>query len=396
MPTRRWCATTTSPRRPSTRWRRISARGSSGLERCSDSELTEGTEETISTQRNGDKTEKTTDLLCSPPFLRFSVLYRSLRTLRLVHSPQTQMKSQFVHSFTHAALSPDPDLAIAALMIARVEYPALDAGPYLDRLDRYGDEARARVGDAMASPRLTPPHVDPDRYAGVLALNDYLFGELRFAGNETTYEDPRNSFLNEVLDRRTGIPITLALLYMEVARRAGLQVEGINFPGHFLLRCPAPRGLPDAEDLIIDAFHGGALLSKEACRERVRHLFESDASLGHGDAIVEARLFVHATKPEILARMLLNLKRTYVKMHSFPQARDMTELLLAVNPSAINELRDRGLMAYRLKDFSAALRDLQTYLQLATRQGLGREDRDEQKQIWEHVKTLRRRMASLN
>jgi regulator of sirC expression with transglutaminase-like and TPR domain len=306
------------------------------------------------------------------------------------------MRSQFVRSFTHAALSPDPDLAIAALMIARVEYPALDAGPYLDRLDCYGDEARARVGDAMASPRRTPPHVDPDRYAGVLALNDYLFGELHFAGNETTYEDPRNSFLNEVLDRRTGIPITLALLYMEVARRAGLQVEGINFPGHFLLRCPAPRGLPDAEDLIIDAFHGGALLSKEACRERVRRLFESDASLRDGDAIMEARLFVHATKPEILARMLLNLKHTYVKMHSFPQARDMTELLLAVNPSAINELRDRGLMAYRLKDFSAALRDLQTYLQLATRQGLGREDRAEQNQIWEHVKTLRRRMASLN
>ena len=76
------------------------------------------------------------------------------------------------------------------------------------------------------------------------------------------YEDPRNSFLNEVLDRRTGIPITLALLYMEVARRAGLHVEGINFPGHFLLRCPARRGLPYTDDLIIDAFHGGALLSR--------------------------------------------------------------------------------------------------------------------------------------
>jgi regulator of sirC expression with transglutaminase-like and TPR domain len=306
------------------------------------------------------------------------------------------MKSQFVRSFTHAALSPDPDLAIAALMIARLEYPALDAGPYLDRLDGYGDEARTRVADAMASPHSTPPHVDPDRYAGVLALNDYLFGELHFAGNETAYEDPRNSFLNEVLDRRTGIPITLALLYMEVARRAGLLVEGINFPGHFLLRCPAPRGLPYGEDLIIDAFHGGALLSKEECRQRVRHLLDSERPHRHGDALAEARLFVHATKPEILVRMLLNLKHTYVKMHSFPQARDVTELLLAVNPSAINELRDRGLMAYRLKDFSAALRDLQTYLQLATRPGVAREGRDEYQQIWEYVKALRRRMASLN
>jgi regulator of sirC expression with transglutaminase-like and TPR domain len=306
------------------------------------------------------------------------------------------MKSQFVRSFGHAALSPDPDLAIAALMIARVEYPALDAGPYLDRLDRYGDEARTRVAEAVASPGDTPPQVDPERYARVLALNDYLFGELRFAGNDTAYEDPRNSFLNEVLDRRIGIPITLALLYMEVARRAGLHVEGINFPGHFLLRCPAPRSVPYSEDLIIDAYHGGALLSKEACRERVRRLFDSDVSRGRGGALMEARLFVHATKPEILARMLLNLKHTYVKMHSFPQARDVTELLLAVNPSAINELRDRGLMAYRLKDFSAALRDLQTYLQLSTRSGLDDDERADHKQIWEHVKALRRRMASLN
>ena len=307
------------------------------------------------------------------------------------------IKSQFVHSFTHAALSPDPDLAIAALMIARVEYPKLDAGPYLDQLDVYGREAQVRVAEALVSPGDVPPRVDPERYARVLAMNDYLFGELRFAGNETAYEDPRNSFLNEVLDRRTGIPITLALLYMEVARRAGLHVEGINFPGHFLLRCPARPGLPYSEDLIIDAYHGGALLSKDACRERLRNFMEHDEPGGEeSDSMFEARLFVHATKPEILARMLLNLKRTYVRMHSFPQARDVTELLLAVNPSATGELRDRGLLAYHLNDFSAALRDLQAYLQLSARTGLGEEEREEHAQIWEYVKTLRRRVASLN
>jgi regulator of sirC expression with transglutaminase-like and TPR domain len=307
------------------------------------------------------------------------------------------MKSQFVRSFSHAALSPDPDLAIAALMIARVEYPRLDAGPYLDLLDVYGREARVRVADALASPGDTPPHVDPERYARVLAMNDYLFGELRFAGNDTAYDDPRNSFLNEVMDRRTGIPITLALLYMEVARRAGLHVEGINFPGHFLLRCPVRPGLQYSEDLIIDAYHGGALLSKDACRERLRQFMESDQSgEAVSDAVFEARLFVHATKPQILARMLLNLKRTYVKMHSFPQARDVTELLLAVNPSAINELRDRGLLAYHLNDFSGALRDLQAYLQLSARAKIGEDAREEHAQIWEYVKTLRRRVASLN
>ena len=312
------------------------------------------------------------------------------------------IKSQFVRSFSHAALSPDPDLAIAALMIARVEYPKLDAGPYLDRLDAYGREAQRRVDGAINSVRDVPPRVDPDRYARVLAMNEYLFEELRFAGNERAYEDPRNSFLNDVLDRRTGIPITLALLYMEVARRAGLHVEGINFPGHFLLRCPARRNLHDSEDLIIDAYHGGALLSKEACRERLRRLVrqdgsdEADEAEDERDPVLEARLFVHATKPQILARMLLNLKRTYVKMHSYPQARDVTELLLAVNPSAIDELRDRGLLAYHLNDYAAALRDLQAYLRLSARGGVGEDERKEHAQIWEYVKTLRRRVASLN
>lgn len=300
---------------------------------------------------------------------------------------------RLVHAFTHAALSPDPDLAVAALMIARVEYPQLDAGPYLDQLDVIGREARRRVATAAATalPSDAPRDVDPDRYAQVMALNAYLFGEMHFVGNEVQYEDPRNSFLNEVLDRRTGIPITLALLYMEVARRAGLHVEGINFPGHFLLRCPARRGLPYPEDLIIDAFHGGALLSRELLRRQAGSAHDED-----DPALFESRLLPHATKQQILSRMLLNLKRVYVRMLSFPQARDITDLLVAVDPSAINELRDRGLLAYHLKDFSAALRDLLAYLELSATSNLGDGDRDEHAQIWEHVKTLRRRVASLN
>lgn len=299
------------------------------------------------------------------------------------------MNAHLVQAFTHAALSPDPDLAVAALMIARIDYPKLDAGPYLDRLDELGREAQRRVDAAHVVPGQTPARMDPDRYASVMALNEYLFDELQFVGNDVQYEDPRNSFLNEVLDRRTGIPITLALLYIEVARRAGLHIEGINFPGHFLLRCPARRGETYSEDMIIDAYHGGALLSEQACRQLLRrHAGE--------EAVLDVNLLRHATKPQILARMLLNLKRVYVHMHSFPQARDMTELLLAVDPSATNELRDRGLLAYHLNDFSAALRDLQAYLQLSSRTTLDDDGREEHEQIWEHVKTLRRRGASLN
>lgn len=303
------------------------------------------------------------------------------------------IREQLVRSFTHAALSPDPDLAIAALMIARIEYPGLDSGPYLDQLDALGHEARLRVATASVVPADAPPHVDPVQYARVMALNDFLFKELRFVGNDVQYEDPRNSCLNEVLDRRTGIPITLALIYMEVARRAGVDVQGVNFPGHFLLRCPA-RHNPYSKDLIIDAYHGGALLSEDACRALLRRHAGDDAA--GSDDEMDAYLLGHATKQQILARMLLNLKRVYVRMHSFPQARDITELMLAVDPSAINELRDRGLLAYHLKDFSAALRDLQAYLRLSASAALDEEEREEQAQIWEHVKTLRRRVASLN
>lgn len=305
------------------------------------------------------------------------------------------LRDSVLNAFARAALSPDPDLAVAALMIARIEYPSLDSGPYLDQLDAIGREARRRVAEARPSlhtPAEVPPQIDADGYARVVALNDYLFGELRFVGNDRHYEDPRNSFLNEVIDRRTGIPITLALVYIEVARRADLHVEGVNFPGHFLVRYPGPRGaMPMARDLIIDAHHGGAFLSEDACRTLLRR-----QSTAGGEDDLDPRVFARATKPQILMRMLLNLKRIYVQMHSFPQARAITELMLAVDPSAIHELRDRGLLAYHLNDFSAALRDLQAYLQLSSGPDLDSETREEHEQIWEHVKNLRKRVASLN
>ncbi len=298
--------------------------------------------------------------------------------------------SHLVHAFTHAALSPDPDLAVAALMIARIDYPTLDAGPYLDRLDELGREAQLRVNSVTVAPGTVPPRVDPNGYASVMALNEYLFDELRFVGNDVQYQDPRNSFLNEVLDRRTGIPITLALaVHGSGAPRRASTSRGSIFPG---ISCCAVRRVADnrySEDLIIDAYHGGALLSEHACRELLRRH-------AGDDAVLDVNVLRHATKPQILARMLLNLKRVYVHMHSFPQARDMTELLLAVDPSATNELRDRGLLAYHLNDFPAALRDLQAYLHLSGRSALDEEEREEHEQIWEHVKTLRRRVASLN
>lgn len=294
--------------------------------------------------------------------------------------------------------APGNDLAPAALAIARVEYPSLDPRPYLATLDRMGEEAAARIGSARVS--------EED---GLRAFSEYLYDEQRFAGNRERYDDPRNSFLNEVIDRRTGIPISLAVIYLEVARRAGLRVDGVNFPGHFLLRAGRAPGTESSGDVvIIDPFHSGARLSSYDCRQLLREHVGDEAAF-------DSTLLLPATRHDIVVRMLVNLKRLYVRMRSFPQARFISTLLLVVDPSAISELRDRGLLAYHLHDFAGALRDLEEYLRLAPRAGAadeadgfqeaeaageagdeGDDEGDDSAQIWEHVKTLRKRVAGFN
>ena len=300
------------------------------------------------------------------------------------------VSADFIRRFTEVAKAPSPDLAPAALSIARIEYPQLDASRYLRALDRMGAAAADRIAALGEDADL------PRRVAGISA---YLFKEQGFAGNRKHYDDPRNSFLNNVIDRRTGIPITLALVYIEVSRRVGLHVDGVNFPGHFLLRVqPGGTDAPYGEDqVIVDPFHGGTILSELDCRKLLR----SHA----GDEVpFDRRMLMRATKPEIIVRMLVNLKRIYVRMRSFPQAHAITELLLALDPSATTELRDRGLLAYHLNDYPAALRDLESYLRFSPRGRAGdtesseaeSSETDEHKEIWEHVKALRRRVANLN
>jgi len=293
---------------------------------------------------------------------------------------------QITEALLQALNEPAEALAPAALAIAGVEYPALDPAPYLQRLERMGEAAAGRLQRQNAD----------DTPALIATLNAYLFEELGFSGNRQHYDDPRNSFLNEVLDRRLGIPISLAAVYLEIGRRAGLRLEGVNFPGHFLVRVRAD------EDAIVDPFHGGALLSEVDCRHLLRQHLGEEAAYDRG-------LLATATRQHIVVRMLVNLKRLYVRMRSFPQARAISDLLLAVEPSALAELRDRGLLAYHMEDFSSALRDLEAYLRLMPRdaalepdsaeppsQGDAEEPASESAQIWEHVKTLRRRVAGFN
>jgi regulator of sirC expression with transglutaminase-like and TPR domain len=234
------------------------------------------------------------------------------------------------------------------------------------------------------------PGHDASLAARVDAVNRYLYGEQGFSGNRDQYEDPRNSCLNEVLDRRTGIPITMAVVYIEIARRAGVRAEGINFPGHFLVRTLQDLHTDNPSDgMIVDPFHAGAILNEADCRDLLKkHIGE--------DATFEPELLARTTRKQILIRMLRNLKGLYVRMHSFPQALIATDALLALQPSSLPDLRDRGLLCYHMNEFSKALRDLEEYLKRARLGEQDEETRKESEQVWEHVKTLRRRVAQLN
>jgi regulator of sirC expression with transglutaminase-like and TPR domain len=300
---------------------------------------------------------------------------------------------EFVERFADISTTPEPDLASAALFIAKIEYPQLDVSKYLAQLDEMGRVAAARIA-ALGE--------NSDPLARITEMSSYLFKQEGFTGNQNNYDDLRNSFLNEVLDRRTGIPISLSIVYMEVARRAGVEIHGVNFPGHFLLKVPTSPKAVIAHDteVIIDPFHGGGILSESDCRDLLRkHTGE--------EAAFDKHLLSRATKPEILVRMLVNLKRLYVNMKSFPQAHTITELLLRLDPTAVTELRDRGLLSYHLNRYAAALKDLEAYLRFTASKEIVKKTEEidlqgetgeisEHAEIWEHVKALRRRVASFN
>jgi regulator of sirC expression with transglutaminase-like and TPR domain len=292
-----------------------------------------------------------------------------------------------IDELERALRAPGPQIAPAALLLARLEYPQLDPQPYLRQLVDFGTQAAVRLEGL------------PGALERIAALNGFLFGALGFVGNRDQYIDPRNSFLNDVLDRRLGIPITLSIVYLEVGRHAGLPLHGVGFPGHFLVRCEHEEG-----PIVIDPFNGGALLTESDCLNLLR------AHAGE-DAPWHPSLLAATTRLPIVLRMLTNLKRAYVALRSFPHARRVADLLVALDPQAITELRDRGLLSYHLEDFSPALRDLERYLQLMPRAGeaqtgddaatdesasVDEESRKEFEAIWEHVKNLRRRIASFN
>jgi len=236
------------------------------------------------------------------------------------------------------------DLELGAILIAAEEYPELDLAAVFRALDQLGERASERLAG------------EPEGAARVERLNRFLFGEEGFAG-ASEYYDPRNSYLNEVLARRCGIPITLALVYIAVARRAGIDARGISFPGHFLVRCAG------REEGIVDAFHGRTI-SLEECEARLA------SALGPG---TELRPEVHlrdASAREILVRMLANLQRIFAGSGDSERLLaccDRIVLLTTADPIA---LRDRALVCRRLGWFAAAIADLEAALERASDAGL--------------------------
>jgi regulator of sirC expression with transglutaminase-like and TPR domain len=239
------------------------------------------------------------------------------------------------------------DLARACLLIAEDAYPALDVDGYAGEIDRLAKRLRARLG------------VSAGEEERIVALNEFLFDDLGFSGNTDDYYDPRNSYLNEVIDRRTGIPITLAVLYMEIARKIGLTLDGVSFPGHFLVRLRVGGGT-----LVLDPFTGGDPQSETELRERLKRVVPRGASGGLPVSELPLEHFLEpATKRQILARVLRNLKGIYREADKPERQLEVLNRMILVAPDSAVELRDRGLVYQRLECWRPALNDLRDYLE---------------------------------
>ena len=245
-----------------------------------------------------------------------------------------------MHNFYSEIHQPDEqiDLAKAALYIAQEEYPDLDVDAYMNALDVMAAEVEERL----------PVERYPLRI--IQSLNKYLYDDLGYKGNTSDYYDPRNSYLNEVIDRHTGIPITLSLVYLEIARRLDFPMVGIGMPGHFLIR-------PEFEDtgIFVDAFNQGEILFEQDCEQRLAQIY--------GHPVPLQPMFLQPVSPrQLLVRMLTNLKFIYLNRKDLARALAAVEYILLLLPDAAMELRDRGLLYYQLGYKSNASQDLEIYL----------------------------------
>jgi regulator of sirC expression with transglutaminase-like and TPR domain len=261
------------------------------------------------------------------------------------------------------AEAPDARLDVAALDIASIETPDLNPQPFLGILDRLSSDLGSRLRHGA------------DGRDFVEAANRYLFGELGFHGNEIDYNDPRNSCLNFVLDRRTGIPIALSVVYIEIARRLGQPVSGVGLPGHFIVQ------YDDGEfSTYIDPFHSGRLLTTDDCRQLARARTGTDA---------DANSLAPVGTRYILVRMLNNLRSGYFRLKRFEKMIAVTDILLEAFPHNPEYYKARGFARLRLRHFSGARSDLEMYLKYAP-------DAEDRAQVTEQLGAIHRWLGRMN
>ena len=278
-------------------------------------------------------------------------------------NPPTDFRKLFANMVARA--DEDIDLLKAALYISGMEYPDLDVDVYSKVLDDLAGEAGQRIAAAE------------DRRAIIERLSEFLFVDLGFRGNEEDYYDPKNSHLNEVLDRRKGIPITLSLVYIGVAGRLGMVFEGIGLPGHFVIRTGPPK-----EELYVDPFNGGKIMSRADCVRTVSELF-------HGRVEFQEEHLRAYTKKELLVRILTNLKHNYTRLEDYPRAISSADLIAVMEPSLGSNLRDMAALHYAAKEYRLAIRDLESYLEADPQA----QDAD---QVRERIRAIWNTLANLN
>lgn len=290
------------------------------------------------------------------------------------------------------------DLTRAALLISRTRYPDLDIEAYAARIDSLARRVAGLVPSAVpnaipsGTSNLIPSLVSNlDARQTISALNYVLFGELGLRGNRDDYYDPRNSFLNDVLDRGLGIPITLSVVYLEVAQRIGFPVAGIGMPGHFLLKYRPTTytdsdgthpGGNDKDEVLIDCFNQGDTLSPQDCQKRLNEIYSGEMALRPE--------FLHPVNHrQILARMLNNLKTVYLSTRDFRKALIIADMLLVIRPRSAEDVKQRALLRYSLEMHSLAAEDLEEYLRLSP----AAEDAGEVRQMF---LSIRRMLAAMN
>lgn len=268
------------------------------------------------------------------------------------------------------------DLARLALLIAAEEYPGLDIEQYMDRLEELTVCVRLLLKHEEEQPALLL--TTTSGYFDMLhALNTVLFEQEHFRGNRANYYDPQNSFLNKVLERRLGIPLTLSLIYMEVGKRLGLRIEGIGMPFQFIVRCVLGDSV-----IYIDPYERGKFLSEEDCRRRLLQIFKNEEDL-------QVHWLEPLTGRQILTRLLDSLKHIYIHKGDFQRALHACDRILLLRPNLPVELRDRGVVHFQLKYYARALRDLNAYLELAPQA-------DDLQEVRQQIKLIRQMIAMMN